>query len=146
MKRPSQTNTGPLRQTKNTPRETQVPLRPTKCFLGQKEGLHELIEGACSRTECPLRPARGMVSRVYRHLRILEISLATFILLCPRSTQTWGKKRFSKILNFQGVHTGVFVSHCRIHRKWRHFSGKSLACRHCQRQKYKTVISVLLRV
>ena len=60
-------------------------------------------------------------------MRILEISLATFILLCPRSTQTWGKKRFSKILNFQGVHTGVFVSHCRIHRKLRHFSGKSLA-------------------
>ena len=58
-------------------------------------------------------------NRVYRHLRILEIGLARLILLCPWSPQTWGKIQFSKILNFQRVHTGVFVSHCRIYRKCR---------------------------
>ena len=38
--------------------------------------------------------------RVYRHLRILEISLARFILLCPRWSQAWGKNNFQKFWSF----------------------------------------------
>ena len=59
-KGPSQTNTGPLRPRKKTPRVTQVPLRPTECS-GQIESLHALKEGLCSPTECPLRFAQGIV-------------------------------------------------------------------------------------
>ena len=43
-KDPSQTNTGPFRQTKNPSRVTRAPLRPTECSLRQIKGLHELIE------------------------------------------------------------------------------------------------------
>ena len=41
-------------------------------------------------------------NRVYRHLRILKISLARFMSLCPRPTQTWGKTIF-KNFDFSGV-------------------------------------------
>ena len=53
-------NTGPLTPTKNPPRVTQVPLRPMGCSLGQIDGLHELTDGPCNTTECPLRPAQDM--------------------------------------------------------------------------------------
>ena len=55
MQNPSQTNTGPLRPTKNPRRVTQVPLRPMECSHGQ-------IEDSSSPAECPLRPAQGMVT------------------------------------------------------------------------------------
>ena len=49
------------------------------------------------------------VIRVYRHLRILEIGLARFILLCPMPTQTWGKNYFQKN-EYLGICIQAFLS------------------------------------
>ena len=46
---------------KEPSRVARVPLKPTERSLWQTEGLDELIEGPCSLTECPLRPAQDMV-------------------------------------------------------------------------------------
>ena len=82
---PSQTNTGTLGQTKNPPRLTQVPLRPTKCSLGRIEGLHELIEG-------PLRPARGMT----RPTKDLLGALQGLLKSNQACTSLWPAKRTPK--------------------------------------------------
>ena len=71
-KEPSQTNTEPLRPTKNPPRVKQVYLRSTECPLCQIEGLHELIEGPRCPTECPLIPAHGMVRPTKDILGVLQ--------------------------------------------------------------------------